>query len=217
MSAPLREDIKNLRAWLHRIEEACAMAGGPEILRAIRDAAARALAGLTAPGGPGLTIRPTATATVGQEPAEETTAATIDASITIIATDGTYTVRRADRAADGLCWDEMIGQVINLTIPGGGGRLYAMRTEAERTAEKQRHEERLRQNEARHRSVVTIEYTVDGARQLSSGLADILCWAAGFRAARSDDPSSHPMGIHAVRDFRDVLEREIARTTSNEH
>ncbi|MDQ0301411.1 hypothetical protein [Ancylobacter polymorphus] len=56
MSAALNHDPKNLRAWLHRIEEECASADATPQIREIRDAALSALCGAAAPGGPGLTI-----------------------------------------------------------------------------------------------------------------------------------------------------------------
>ncbi len=56
---------------------------------------------------------------------------------------------------------------------------------------------------------VRITLTLAEAERLSANLADILCWAAGFRAARQEDTSTHPMGIEGVRDIRDVLSRAI--------
>jgi len=49
---------------------------------------------------------------------------------------------------------------------------------------------------------------LEEARRMSLGMADILCWAAGFRAARPD-ADDHPMGVFQVRDLRDALERAI--------
>ncbi|MDQ0510934.1 hypothetical protein [Ancylobacter amanitiformis] len=127
-----------------------------------------------------------------------------------------FTVRHGDRSCDGLCWDEMLGQVVNLTLPNGGGRLYRMLSDAERATEEARGRERAEQVAARRRAVIAVEYPIEGARRLNLDLADILCWAAGFRAARPDDPSNHPMGIHAVREFRDVLSRAIEQASTDE-
>lgn len=138
------------------------------------------------------------------------------APIVILQVDGAFTIQRGDRSAVGLCWDEMLGQVVNLTQPSGGGRLYAMQTDDERAADQRRHEERLANNRARRRSVVTIEYPIDGARRLDASLADILCWTAGFRAARPDDTSTYPMGVEAVREIRAALTRAIEQAQSDE-
>jgi hypothetical protein len=42
-----------------------------------------------------------------------------------------FTVHEGDRFADGLCWDEMLGTIAELTHPHIGSARYAMRTEAE--------------------------------------------------------------------------------------
>lgn len=52
-------------------------------------------------------------------------------TITIEVTERGYTVREGDRYADELCWDEMLGQVTELTHPRLGDGRYAMRTDAE--------------------------------------------------------------------------------------
>jgi hypothetical protein len=48
-----------------------------------------------------------------------------------ITADNDFTVREGDRSAEGLCWDEMLGQVTELTHPRLGDGRYAMRTDAE--------------------------------------------------------------------------------------
>jgi hypothetical protein len=45
--------------------------------------------------------------------------------------DKGYTVREGDRYHDQLCWDEMLGQIAQLTHPQLGAARYQMRTEAE--------------------------------------------------------------------------------------
>ena len=77
-------------------------------------------------------------------------------TITIEIDDQGYTVRESDRYHDGLCWDEMLGQVTELTHPKLGQTRYPMLTEAEWTAQrerwKQKAEERRREEaEARAR------------------------------------------------------------------
>ncbi|SKC78523.1 hypothetical protein SAMN05445504_2415 [Burkholderia sp. CF099] len=42
-----------------------------------------------------------------------------------------FTVREGDRFADGLCWDEMLGSIAELTHPRVGSARYAMRTAAQ--------------------------------------------------------------------------------------
>lgn len=52
--------------------------------------------------------------------------------------------------------------------------------------------------------------TVAQAERFSSGMADLLCWARGFMAARPDDSDSHPMGVNRTRDLRLALIDAIA-------
>lgn len=47
------------------------------------------------------------------------------------------------------------------------------------------------------------------AKQLDAELADFLCWTAGFKAARPDDTTHHPMGVQGARNTRDALRRAI--------
>jgi hypothetical protein len=61
-------------------------------------------------------------------------------TITIEIHDRGYTVREGDRYHDELCWDEMLGQVTELTHPRLGDGRYAMKTEAEWTAYRKRFE-----------------------------------------------------------------------------
>lgn len=53
--------------------------------------------------------------------------------ITIIVDDsGCFDVEEDGKICDGLCWDEMLGQIAMLTIPVGRvGKGYAMRTPEE--------------------------------------------------------------------------------------
>lgn len=59
-------------------------------------------------------------------------------TITIEIADGNdFTVREGSRYADRLCWDEMLGQIAQMTHPNLGDPRYAMLTEEEH-AEKNR-------------------------------------------------------------------------------
>lgn len=49
---------------------------------------------------------------------------------------------------------------------------------------------------------VTLTLSVEDARLLSSGMADLLCWCRGFIAGRADDHDSHPMGVEETRSLR---------------
>lgn len=49
-----------------------------------------------------------------------------------------FVVTQGDRSADGLAWDEMIGQVIELTHPKISAAHYPMMTQAERNVEEAR-------------------------------------------------------------------------------
>jgi len=49
-------------------------------------------------------------------------------TITIEIDDQGYTVREGDRYHDGLCWDEMLGQVVELTHRKLGEARYPMMT-----------------------------------------------------------------------------------------
>lgn len=49
------------------------------------------------------------------------------------------------------------------------------------------------------------------AERLSEGMADLLCWVGGFRAACPDDLDRHPMGVEETREIRIALKRAIAR------
>ncbi|GJE77482.1 hypothetical protein [Methylorubrum suomiense] len=56
---------------------------------------------------------------------------------------------------------------------------------------------------------VTLMLSVEDARHLSSGMADLLCWCRGFIAGRADDHDSHPMGVEQTRTLRLKLIRAI--------
>ena len=50
-----------------------------------------------------------------------------------------FVVAQGERACDGLCWDEMIGQIINLTRRVVGERIYPMLTADEQAERERRH------------------------------------------------------------------------------
>ena len=54
-------------------------------------------------------------------------------TITIEIDEQGFTVREGDRYHDGLCWDEMLGQVTELTHPKLGETRYPMLTETQWT------------------------------------------------------------------------------------
>jgi hypothetical protein len=63
-------------------------------------------------------------------------------TITIEIDEQGYTVREGERYADGLCWDEMLGQISELTHPRLGQARYAMQTAAEWAEYRKRFEPR---------------------------------------------------------------------------
>lgn len=58
---------------------------------------------------------------------------------------------------------------------------------------------------ARDRAKVTITLTRGDAERIKGGLADVLCWVRGFRAACPDDTERHPLGVPETRDIADRL------------
>lgn len=58
---------------------------------------------------------------------------------------------------------------------------------------------------------VTLTLPVAEAARLSEGMADLLCWVRGFKAACPEDLDRHPMGIEETRDLRIALRRAIAQ------
>lgn len=49
------------------------------------------------------------------------------------------------------------------------------------------------------------------AERLSSGISDILCWAAGFKAALGDDTGRAPLGVEDVRTLNIKLKTAIEK------
>ena len=71
-------------------------------------------------------------------------------TITIEINDQGYTVREDDRYHDGLCWDEMLGMVTELTHPRLGQTKYPMMTAGEWTAWRERRGRHHQQLEQQH-------------------------------------------------------------------
>lgn len=59
-------------------------------------------------------------------------------------------------------------------------------------------------NEHHMNGQVQINMSIDEAEEISSGLADLLCWHRGFAAARQGTELDHddPMGVNSLRDLR---------------
>lgn len=59
---------------------------------------------------------------------------------------------------------------------------------------------------------VTIIIPLEQAESIRDGLADVLCWHRGFKAASKDmDDDTDPMGVWALRDIRIALGDAISR------
>ncbi len=63
---------------------------------------------------------------------------------------------------------------------------------------------------------ITIIMTLEKAESLRDGMADLLCWCRGFRAALGSDVGERePFGDWAVRemniDLKDAIARKIAK------
>lgn len=59
--------------------------------------------------------------------------------------------------------------------------------------------------------VVTLEFGESQAKQLSSAMSDLLCWARGFKAALnlSEEQDRVPMGIEEIRELNIKLKKAI--------
>lgn len=60
---------------------------------------------------------------------------------------------------------------------------------------------------------VQLNFSKSEAIALDNGLSDLLCWTAGFVAARSgtDLHSEVPMGVEAMRRVREMLKAQIIK------
>lgn len=58
---------------------------------------------------------------------------------------------------------------------------------------------------------LAIEFTIEGAEDLSYALSDVLCWCDGFYAARqgTDLTETGPNGLQRLRDFNIKLKKEL--------
>jgi hypothetical protein len=59
---------------------------------------------------------------------------------------------------------------------------------------------------------VTITLPLSKARQIDYEMSDLLCWTAGFAAARPDDATHDPMGTNGTRRMRELLNDAIIKT-----
>lgn len=58
---------------------------------------------------------------------------------------------------------------------------------------------------------VTITLSRERADRLSNGMADLLCWCRGFRAAIGPDTEREPFGDWAAREMNIELKDAISR------
>ena len=57
---------------------------------------------------------------------------------------------------------------------------------------------------------VILSFSLKQAEKIRDGLADVLCWHRGFKAASKDmDDDTDPMGVWALRDMSIELRRSI--------
>ncbi|ACL61089.1 hypothetical protein [Methylobacterium nodulans] len=126
--------------------------------------------------------------------------------------------------AHGLCWDELIGLVGALThpevrsVPYGISKVRAVAPPDPEPNTAQPCVPRREEPAAppAPEPMATIRIPLDQAEGLSSGMADLLCWAAGFRAALGDDLDRLPMGIEQTRETRRYLMDAIAKANGAE-
>lgn len=66
-------------------------------------------------------------------------------------------------------------------------------------------------------NMILFTITPDEAREMADGMADFLCWARGFEAARigTDIAGETPMGIEAIRRAKMLLERGLSNKTTD--
>jgi hypothetical protein len=65
-------------------------------------------------------------------------------------------------------------------------------------------------------TTVTLTMSLREARQRASGLADLLCWASGFRAGAGPDAADLPEGIEDTRALKHRLDMLIANADPEE-
>lgn len=67
--------------------------------------------------------------------------------ITIVAAaDNHFTIHEGERYCPGLCWDEMLGSIAELTHPAIGGARYRMETPDEHAARRDRYRTKEQQH-----------------------------------------------------------------------
>jgi hypothetical protein len=115
--------------------------------------------------------------------------------------DRHYDIRQGDALAVGLAFDEMLGTIATLTHPEITKGLYGMPKPPRPAPD----------GETR----IVVSLSVEEAQRVSESMADLLCWARGFRAARPDDSDAHPLGVEGLRDLRIKLRRAIGEATGH--
>lgn len=63
---------------------------------------------------------------------------------------------------------------------------------------------------------VTVQLPIADAERMQLGLADLLCWVRGFKAACPDATERHPLGEYETRDVRDAINRALERARGDE-
>lgn len=108
-----------------------------------------------------------------------------------------------------LCWEEVFAATV--AVMGGVGRgapLRWFKTADEWQALREDQKRRIERAEAEEAKRLTLTLDVDLAESVTSGLADLLCWAQGFNAARQD--GAGPSGLDAARTIKSLIERRLA-------
>ncbi|ACL61716.1 hypothetical protein [Methylobacterium nodulans] len=125
--------------------------------------------------------------------------------------------------ATGLAWDELLGMVGVLTHPEIRSAPYGIsKVRAVGAPEPDapapcvpRHQEPAPPPLPEPMAVIRIP--LDQANQLSSGMADLLCWLGGFRAALHNDALDRlPMGIDQTREARRLIRAAISDATGDD-
>ncbi len=109
---------------------------------------------------------------------------------------GQWTVTVGDRYCAGLCWDELVAQVVSLSHPSINAPRFEMLTEAEHAERRRRLDERWDQIRARGRA------EEDAKRSAISAMADAL---RQWQTAERRDDGQEFANAQAARDA--ALER----------
>lgn len=108
-----------------------------------------------------------------------------------------------------LCWEEVFAATV--AVMGGVGRgspLRWFKTPDEWAACREDQKRRIERREAEEARQIEVTLDIDLAETVASGLADLLCWAQGFNAARQD--GSGPSGLDAARTIKSLIDRRLS-------